>query len=89
MTRSALDVSLPGRDGFWVCRELRGEWVAPCRLTLTARDAVESRITGLDAGADDYLTKPFDFRELVARLRALIRRGTLSHPPQIASRSVT
>jgi two-component system, OmpR family, copper resistance phosphate regulon response regulator CusR len=74
-----LDVSLPGRDGFSVCRELRAYGSAVPILMLTARDAVESRIEGLDAGADDYLTKPFDFRELLARLRALIRRG--AHPP--------
>jgi two-component system, OmpR family, response regulator len=70
-----LDVMLPGRDGFAVCRELRegGVW-API-LMLTARDAVEDRVEGLDSGADDYLTKPFSFAELLARLRALARRG--------------
>jgi DNA-binding response OmpR family regulator len=74
-----LDVSLPGRDGLAVCRDIRSAGSAVPILMLTARDAVESRVAGLDAGADDYLTKPFDFRELLARLRALIRRGT--HPP--------
>ncbi|MDP2480076.1 MAG: response regulator transcription factor [Candidatus Palauibacterales bacterium] len=69
-----LDILLPGRDGLDVCRELRaaGNWVPI--LMLTALDAVEHRIAGLDAGADDYLPKPFDFGELVARLRALTRR---------------
>jgi two-component system OmpR family response regulator len=75
-----LDVMLPGADGFEVCRRLReaGRW-APV-LMLTARDAVEDRVTGLDAGADDYLTKPFSFAELLARLRALARRPPLERP---------
>jgi two-component system OmpR family response regulator len=75
-----LDVMLPGTDGFEVCRRLResGRW-APV-LMLTARDAVEDRVTGLDAGADDYLTKPFSFAELLARLRALARRPPLERP---------
>jgi two-component system OmpR family response regulator len=75
-----LDVMLPGRDGFSICRELRGRdrW-APV-LMLTARDAVEDRIRGLDAGADDYLVKPFAFGELLARLRALVRRGVSERP---------
>jgi two-component system OmpR family response regulator len=70
-----LDLMLPGMDGFSVCRTLRSRdrW-APV-LVLTARDAVEDRIQGLDAGADDYLVKPFAFGELLARLRALVRRG--------------
>jgi len=70
-----LDVLLPGIDGFATCRELRdnGTW-APV-LMLTARGGVEDRVAGLDGGADDYLTKPFSFAELGARLRALIRRG--------------
>jgi two-component system, OmpR family, copper resistance phosphate regulon response regulator CusR len=70
-----LDVTLPGRDGFAVCRELREAGVKACVLMLTARDGVEDKISGLDAGADDYLTKPFAFAELLARLRALLRRG--------------
>ena len=74
-----LDVMLPRRDGFGVCRELRRSGLAVPILMLTARDDVEARVTGLDAGADDYLIKPFDFRELLARLRALVRRG--SQPP--------
>jgi len=69
-----LDVMLPGRDGLSVCRELRASGSDVPVLMLTARDAVEARVQGLDAGADDYLTKPFDFRELLARLRALTRR---------------
>jgi two-component system OmpR family response regulator len=75
-----LDVMLPGRDGFSVCRELRtkGRW-API-LMLTARDGVEDRIRGLDVGADDYLVKPFSFGELLARLRALVRRGAGERP---------
>ena len=82
-----LDVMLPGTDGFAVCRELRTrERWAPV-LMLTARDAVEDRIRGLDAGADDYLVKPFAFGELLARLRALVRRGRPSARP--CSRSVT
>jgi two-component system OmpR family response regulator len=78
-----LDVMLPGADGFEVCRRLRenGRW-APV-LMLTARDAVEDRVTGLDAGADDYLTKPFSFAELLARLRALARRPPLERPTVI------
>lgn len=70
-----LDVMLPGSDGFTVCRELRASGVGVPVLMLTARDAVEDRIAGLDGGADDYLTKPFAFGELLARLRALLRRG--------------
>ena len=75
-----LDVMLPGMDGFEVCRRLReaGRW-SPV-LMLTARDAVEDRVAGLDAGADDYLTKPFSFAELLARLRAIARRAPLERP---------
>jgi two-component system OmpR family response regulator len=75
-----LDVMLPGADGFDVCRRLReaGRW-SPV-LMLTARDAVADRVAGLDAGADDYLTKPFSFAELLARLRALARRPPLERP---------
>src|SRR5262245_40588169 len=71
-----LDVMLPRQDGFSVCKELRRQGSAVPILMLTARDDVEARVAGLDAGADDYLVKPFDFRELLARLRALIRRGS-------------
>jgi DNA-binding response OmpR family regulator len=70
-----LDVMLPVVDGFGVCRTIRDSGCAVPILMVTARDAVEARIEGLDAGADDYLVKPFDFGELLARLRALIRRG--------------
>ncbi len=75
-----LDVMIPEPDGFEVCRELRarGRWAAV--LLLTARDSVDDRVTGLDAGADDYLPKPFSFAELAARLRALTRRGVLPRP---------
>lgn len=69
-----LDVMLPGRDGLSICRELRAAGSDVPVLMLTARDAIEARVQGLDAGADDYLTKPFDFRELLARVRALTRR---------------
>ena len=78
-----LDVMLPGKNGFDVCRELREAGATVPVLMLTARDAVEARITGLDSGADDYLVKPFDFRELLARLRALIRRGTRPPLPEV------
>ena len=69
-----LDVMLPGGSGFDLCRELRKRDVATPILMLTARDTVDDRVTGLDVGADDYLTKPFAFRELLARVRALARR---------------
>jgi two-component system, OmpR family, response regulator len=75
-----LDVMLPGRDGFAVCRQLRRDGVWSPVLMLTARDAVEDRVAGLDAGADDYLPKPFSFSELLARLRALTRRGAAKRP---------
>jgi DNA-binding response OmpR family regulator len=70
-----LDVMLPGRDGFQVLRDLRAHGFARPVLILTSRDAVEDRVAGLDGGADDYLVKPFAFAELVARLRALLRRN--------------
>jgi two-component system OmpR family response regulator len=75
-----LDLMLPDRDGFEVCRELResGRW-APV-IMLTAKDGVRDRVTGLDVGADDYLTKPFSFAELLARCRALLRRGQTERP---------
>jgi two-component system, OmpR family, response regulator len=75
-----LDVMLPDLDGFETCRRLRaeGNWVPV--LMLTARDAVEDRVRGLDGGADDYLTKPFSLAELMARLRALVRRGPVERP---------
>ena len=75
-----LDLMLPGIDGFETCRRLRAAGVRAPVLMLTARDAVDDRIAGLDTGADDYLTKPFDFGELLARLRALARRGPAERP---------
>lgn len=75
-----LDVMLPDRDGFEVCRALRADGVWAPVLMLTARDSVEDRVRGLDTGADDYLTKPFSFVELTARLRALARRGPVERP---------
>ena len=75
-----LDVMLPGVDGFEVCRRLRGDGVWTPVLMLTARDEIDDRVGGLDAGADDYLTKPFAFEELLARLRALTRRTPVERP---------
>jgi two-component system OmpR family response regulator len=75
-----LDVMLPGMDGFETCRAMRVDGVWAPVLMLTARDAVEDRIAGLDGGADDYLIKPFSFSELLARLRALVRRGSTVRP---------
>ena len=75
-----LDLMLPGLDGLEVCRRLRESGVWAPVLMLTARDAVEDRVAGLDAGADDYLPKPFSFAELLARLRALARRGAAERP---------
>jgi two-component system OmpR family response regulator len=75
-----LDVMLPGGDGFSICRELREQEVWAPVLLLTARDAVDDRVVGLDAGADDYLVKPFSFSELLARLRALRRRVPAERP---------
>jgi two-component system copper resistance phosphate regulon response regulator CusR len=77
-----LDLSLPIKNGLDVCRDLRSKGDAVPVLMLTARDAVEDRIVGLDAGADDYLTKPFHFGELLARVRALTRRRALSILPE-------
>jgi two-component system, OmpR family, response regulator len=74
-----LDVMLPGRDGFSVVAELRQRGVTTPVLLLTARDELESRVRGLEGGADDYLTKPFDLPELLARVHALIRRAELRH----------
>jgi two-component system OmpR family response regulator len=75
-----LDVMLPGLSGFETCRRLRSSGVWTPVLMLTARDSVEDRVEGLDTGADDYLVKPFAFAELLARLRALVRRGEHERP---------
>jgi two-component system OmpR family response regulator len=75
-----LDVMLPGIDGFATCRRLRDDGVWAPIIMLTARDAIEDRVQGLDHGADDYLVKPFSLVELLARLRALVRRGALERP---------
>jgi two-component system OmpR family response regulator len=74
---------LPGLDGFEVCRRLRSGGVWSPILMLTARDSVNDRVAGLDAGADDYLTKPFSYAELLARLRALVRRGSPERPTEL------
>ncbi len=78
-----LDVMLPGLDGFEVCRRLRTAGVWTPILLLTARGGVGDRVAGLDGGADDYLTKPFSFAELLARLRALVRRGAVERPVEL------
>jgi two-component system OmpR family response regulator len=78
-----LDVMLPGIDGFEVCSRLRSEGVWAPILMLTARGSVDDRVAGLDCGADDYLTKPVSLRELLARLRALVRRGTPERPTEL------
>jgi two-component system OmpR family response regulator len=78
-----LDVRLPGIDGFETCRRLRENGVWAPIIMLTARDSVEDRVRGLDEGADDYLTKPFSLAELLARLRALARRGPVERPPEL------
>lgn len=72
-----LDLMLPARDGISICEELRSRWINTPILMLTARDAVADRVRGLEAGADDYLSKPFDFSELLARVHALLRRDRL------------
>ncbi|HXA06941.1 MAG TPA: response regulator transcription factor [Bryobacteraceae bacterium] len=84
-----LDVMLPIKDGYAICRELRGSGFRSPILMLTARDAVDDRVAGLDSGADDYLTKPFDFKELLARLRALSRRSTEIRPEVIQVADLT
>jgi two-component system copper resistance phosphate regulon response regulator CusR len=84
-----LDVMIPGLDGFSTCRAIRTAGKRMPILMLTARDGVDDRIKGLDSGADDYLTKPFEFRELLARLRALLRRPTELRPSEITVGDVT
>jgi len=83
-----LDVMLPGLDGFETCANLRAQGVWAPVLMLTARDAVDDRVSGLDAGADDYLTKPFELPELIARLRALARRPSEGAPPVLTAGDV-
>jgi two-component system OmpR family response regulator len=83
-----LDVMLPGIDGFETCRRLRDDGMWAPVLLLTARDAVEDRVAGLDGGADDYLVKPFSFAELSARLRALVRRGRPERPAVLEAGSL-
>jgi two-component system, OmpR family, response regulator len=78
-----LDLMLPGIDGIEVCRRLRDDGVWSPILMLTARDGVTDRVSGLDAGADDYLVKPFSYAELLARLRALARRGRAERPVEL------
>lgn len=78
-----LDVLLPGKNGFEVCEEIRAAGNTVQVLMLTARDAVDDRVKGLNCGADDYLTKPFAFEELLARLRALLRRNSHARPSKI------
>jgi DNA-binding response OmpR family regulator len=78
-----LDIMMPKKDGIEVCEELRAKRINTPILMLTARDAVEDRIRGLDAGADDYMVKPFSFNELLARVRALLRREAMTKSPEI------
>jgi two-component system OmpR family response regulator len=78
-----LDVMIPGQDGIEVCRALRSRSVWTPIIIVTARGAVQDKVRGLDVGADDYLTKPFSFEELVARVRALIRRGAVERPAEL------
>ncbi len=81
-----LDLTLPGRDGLDILRALRARGLATPVLVLTARDSLQDRVTGLDSGADDYLVKPFAFAELVARVRALVRRGRAANEaPRLAA----
>src|SRR5687767_721467 len=80
-----LDLTLPGRDGLEILQALRQRGVKTPVLVLTARDSLQDRVTGLDAGADDYLVKPFAFAELVARIRALLRRGRTAESPRLTA----
>jgi DNA-binding response OmpR family regulator len=80
-----LDLGLPGRDGLEILRALRSRGLKTPVLVLTARDSLQDRVTGLDAGADDYLVKPFAFAELVARIRALVRRGRVAEAPRLSA----
>jgi len=80
-----LDLTLPGRDGLEILRALRARGLKTPVLVLTARDSLQDRVTGLDSGADDYLVKPFAFAELVARIRALVRRGRVAETPRLSA----
>jgi DNA-binding response OmpR family regulator len=80
-----LDLGLPGRDGLEILRALRTRHLTTPVLVLTARDSLQDRVTGLDSGADDYLVKPFAFAELVARIRALVRRGRAAESPRLSA----
>jgi len=84
-----LDVMLPGRNGLDIVRELRAHGRAVPILLLTARAGVSDKVSGLDLGADDYLTKPFEFAELLARVRALLRRGAAAAPPTLSAGDLT
>jgi len=84
-----LDIMLPNKDGIEVCQELRAKKINTPILMLTAKDTVEDRVTGLDTGADDYLVKPFAFSELLARVRALLRREGISKSPELRVRDLT
>jgi DNA-binding response OmpR family regulator len=78
-----LDIMLPKKDGIVVCQELRAKQVSMPILMFTAKDSIEDRVKGLDSGADDYLTKPFVFSELLARVRALMQRDPLFKTPKL------
>lgn len=78
-----LDIMMPKKDGIEMCKELRSKRINTPILMLTAKDAVEDRVRGLDAGADDYMVKPFSFNELLARVRALLRREAITKSPEI------
>jgi len=78
-----LDIMMPGKDGFDVCKDLRAKNINTPILMLTAKDTIGDRVNGLDAGADDYLIKPFDFSELLARVRALLRRENVTRSPEL------
>jgi len=83
-----LDIMMPRKDGLEVCRDLRSKRVNTPILMLTAKDTIEDRVKGLDAGADDYLVKPFAFNELLARIRALLRREGMSKSPELRIRDL-
>src|SRR5215471_402852 len=84
-----LDIMLPRKNGFDVCKEMRAQGMKQPVLILTARDGIDDRVTGLDCGADDYLVKPFDFKELLARIRALLRRGREVRPQTLQIADLT